>query len=63
MILSCPTCRQLSRHPPHQMLGRWAICPHCGGEIDWRERAAIAERFGLNDDLYPLPNDTEENDR
>jgi len=18
------------------MLGRWAICPHCGGEIDWR---------------------------
>ena len=63
MILSCPTCRQLSRHPPHQMLGRWAICPHCGGEIDWRERAAIAERTGPNDDLYPLPNDTEENDR
>ena len=63
MILSCPTCRQLSRHPPHQMLGRWAICPHCGGEIDWRERAAIAERTGPNDDLYPLPNDTEDNDR
>ena len=45
------------------MLGRWAICPHCGGEIDWRERAAIAERTGPNDDLYPLPNDTEDNDR
>ena len=41
----------------------WAICPHCGGEIDWRERAAIAERNGPNQDLYPLPNDTEENDR
>jgi len=34
--LTCPTCRQRSRHPPNQMLGRWAICPHCGGEIDWR---------------------------
>ena len=63
MILSCPTCRQLSRHPPHQMLGRWAICPYCGGEIDWRERPAIPERNGPNEDLYPLPNDTEDNDR
>jgi hypothetical protein len=45
------------------MLGRWAICPHCGGEIDWRERVAIAERDGPNADLYPLPNDTEENER
>lgn len=63
MILSCPTCRQLSRHPPNQMLGRWAICPYCGEEIDWRERAAITERTGPNADLYPLPNDTEDNDR
>ena len=45
------------------MLGRWAICPHCGAEIDWRERAADVERSGPNADLYPLPNDTEENDR
>jgi|GEM_PF-4765339 hypothetical protein len=45
------------------MLGRWAICPHCGDEIDWRERVAVAERDGPNADLYPLPNDTEENER
>jgi hypothetical protein len=63
VILTCPTCQQRSRHPPNQMLGRWAICPHCGGEIDWRERSAVAERNGPNDDLYPLPNDNEEIDR
>ena len=62
MILTCPSCQQRSRHPPNQMLGRWAICPHCGDEIDWRERA-VAERNELNADLYPLPNDTEDNDR
>ena len=60
MILSCPTCRQLSRHRPNQMLGRWAICPHCGGEIDWRELSAIAERKHTTDDLF-LPNDEETN--
>lgn len=37
MDLTCPTCRQRSRHPPNQILGHWAICPHCGGEIDWRQ--------------------------
>ena len=63
VILSCPTCQHRSRHPPNQMLGRWAICPHCGGEIDWRERPAIAELGQPNDDLYPLPNDNEEIDR
>jgi hypothetical protein len=45
------------------MLGRWAICPRCGGEIDWRDLSAV-ERDGPNDDLYPLqPNDNEEIDR
>jgi hypothetical protein len=43
------------------MLGRWAICPHCGGEIDWRELTAIAERNRTPDDLFQ-PND-EETDR
>jgi hypothetical protein len=40
------------------MLGRWAICPHCRGEIDWRELTAIAERNHTTDDLF-LPNDEE----
>jgi hypothetical protein len=63
VILTCPTCQQRSRHPPNQMLGRWAICPRCGGEIDWRDLSAV-ERDGPNDDLYPLqPNDNEEIDR
>ena len=61
MILTCPTCQQRSRHPPNQMLGRWAICPHCGGEIDWRELSAVAERHRTTaDDLF-LPNDEETN--
>jgi hypothetical protein len=63
VILTCPTCKQRSRHPPNEMLGRWAICPHCGDEIDWRERPAIAELGRPDDDLYPLPNDNEEIDR
>ena len=63
MILTCPTCQQRSRHPPNQMLGRWAICPNCGGEIDWRERPATAELGRPDEDLYPLPNDNEEIDR
>jgi len=61
VILSCPTCRQLSRHPPHQMLGRWAICPHCGGEIDWRERTPVGDTSTPNE--FPLPDDLQENER
>jgi len=54
VILTCPTCRQRSRHPPNQMLGRWAICPHCGGEIDWRQLTPIAE-LALTDAPFPTP--------
>src|SRR5437764_478156 len=25
------------------MLDRWAICAHCGGEIDWRQLTPIGE--------------------
>jgi hypothetical protein len=61
VILTCPTCQLRSRHPPNQMLGRWAICPHCGEEIDWRE-LALAE-LTPNDDLLFPPNNHEEIDR
>jgi hypothetical protein len=63
VILSCPTCRQRSRHPPNQMLGRWAICPHCGGEIDWRELTPVGDLSAPNDELFPLPDTHEENER
>jgi hypothetical protein len=43
------------------MLGRWAICPHCGAEIDWRA-LALAE-LAPNDDLLFPPNHHEEIDR
>jgi hypothetical protein len=42
------------------MLGRWAICPFCGGEIDWREREQPNDEMHP---LYPLSNDTQENER
>jgi hypothetical protein len=63
VILTCPTCRQRSRHPPNQMLGRWAICPHCGSEIDWRELSALADRAVPNDELFATPYPDEENER
>jgi hypothetical protein len=45
------------------MLGRWAICPHCGGEIDWRELSALADRAAPNDELFATPYPDEENER
>jgi hypothetical protein len=45
------------------MLGRWAICPHCGGEIDWRQHAASEHTLALTKDPFPTPNDKQENDR
>jgi hypothetical protein len=42
------------------MLGRWAICPHCGGEIDWRELTTVGERTRPNDS--PSHEHFEEND-
>jgi len=58
VILTCPTCRQRSRHPPNQMLGRWAICPHCAAEIDWRD--STRPQLGPS---IATPNDNEENER
>ena len=64
MILTCPTCRQRSRHPPSRLLGRWAICPHCGGEIDWRELIPVGDLSAPNDeDLFALPDTNQENER
>ena len=63
MILTCPTCRQRSRHPPNAMLGRWAICPHCGGEIDWRQHAPSEHTLALTNDPFATPKDKQENDR
>jgi len=54
-MLTCPTCRQSSRHPPNKMLGRWAICPHCGGEIDWRALTPVGEALALTDEPFPTP--------
>jgi hypothetical protein len=43
------------------MLGRWAICPHCGGEIDWRELTPVGDPNSPND--FPIHDDFEENER
>jgi predicted RNA-binding Zn-ribbon protein involved in translation (DUF1610 family) len=40
------------------MLGRWAICPHCGGEIDWRD---VSSRS--TGETIAIPNDITENER
>jgi len=45
------------------MLGRWAICPHCGGEIDWRQHAASEHTLALTNDPFATPKDKQENDR
>ena len=64
MILTCPTCRQRSRHPPSSLLGRWAICPNCRGEIDWRQLTPIGDLSAApNNDLFALPDTHEENER
>jgi hypothetical protein len=63
VILTCPTCRQLSRHPPNKMLGRWAICPHCGGEIDWRELSSIGDFLCTPPKPIATPNDPKEKKR
>jgi hypothetical protein len=43
------------------MLGRWAICPHCGGEIDWRELTPVADHITPNE--LPVLDHHEENER
>jgi predicted RNA-binding Zn-ribbon protein involved in translation (DUF1610 family) len=40
------------------MLGRWAICPHCGGEIDWRDGSQRS-----TGEAIAIPNDNLENER
>jgi hypothetical protein len=45
------------------MLGRWAICPHCGGEIDWRALTPVGDLSAPNDELFPLPDTHEEKER
>lgn len=62
MDLTCPTCRQRSRHPPNQILGHWAICPFCGGEIDWRQLTPPIGVPHCSSDVAPLTTPNEENE-